>query len=97
MSVVIRGYIRGYWPLSVKSGDVSDVLKRTFVGPHFKNKKLPESVIRTAFLSLQILTGEDWNAAMYDGIQAYGGVKDLGLVARSFLFHFWLIVFTSYT
>lgn len=24
-------------------------------------------------LSLQILTGEDWNAVMYDGIMAYGG------------------------
>ena len=23
----------------------------------------------------QILTGEDWNVVMYDGIQAYGGVK----------------------
>ena len=33
MSVAIRGYIRGYWPLSVDFGDVSDVLKRTFVGP----------------------------------------------------------------
>ena len=33
MSEAIRGYIRGYWPLSVDFGDVSDVLKRTFVGP----------------------------------------------------------------
>ena len=33
MSVAIRGYFRGYWPLSVDFGDVSDVLKRTFVGP----------------------------------------------------------------
>ena len=24
-------------------------------------------------VSLQILTGEDWNAVMYDGIMAYGG------------------------
>lgn len=24
-------------------------------------------------LLLQILTGEDWNAVMYDGIMAYGG------------------------
>lgn len=23
--------------------------------------------------SVQILTGEDWNAVMYDGIMAYGG------------------------
>lgn len=27
----------------------------------------------SAGLSLQILTGEDWNAVMYDGIMAYGG------------------------
>jgi len=26
----------------------------------------------------QILTGEDWNVVMYDGIQAYGGVKVYG-------------------
>lgn len=25
------------------------------------------------FIFLQILTGEDWNAVMYDGIMAYGG------------------------
>ena len=24
---------------------------------------------------IQILTGEDWNVVMYDGIQAYGGIK----------------------
>merc|ERR1712142_1371129 len=29
----------------------------------------------------QILTGEDWNVVMYDGIQAYGGIKSLGAVA----------------
>ena len=30
---------------------------------------------------MQILTGEDWNVVMYDGIQAYGGVKvSLGVV-----------------
>ena len=33
MSVATRRYIRGYWPLSVDFGAVSDVLKRTFVGP----------------------------------------------------------------
>lgn len=30
---------------------------------------------------LQILTGEDWNAVMYDGIEAYGGVKSFGILA----------------
>uniref|UniRef100_A0A1Y1M5C5 Voltage-dependent L-type calcium channel subunit alpha n=2 Tax=Photinus pyralis TaxID=7054 RepID=A0A1Y1M5C5_PHOPY len=29
----------------------------------------------------QILTGEDWNVVMYDGIQAYGGVKTIGALA----------------
>uniref|UniRef100_A0A3P9NPV5 Voltage-dependent L-type calcium channel subunit alpha n=1 Tax=Poecilia reticulata TaxID=8081 RepID=A0A3P9NPV5_POERE len=28
----------------------------------------------------QILTGEDWNAVMYDGIQAYGGPSSSGMV-----------------
>ena len=31
-------------------------------------------------MSSQILTGEDWNAVMYDGIQAFGGVTSVGLV-----------------
>ncbi|XP_038219335.1 muscle calcium channel subunit alpha-1-like [Zerene cesonia] len=29
----------------------------------------------------QILTGEDWNAVMYEGIKAYGGVGTVGIVA----------------
>ncbi|XP_065166003.1 voltage-dependent calcium channel type D subunit alpha-1 isoform X4 [Atheta coriaria] len=29
----------------------------------------------------QILTGEDWNVVMYDGIQAYGGVGSFGILA----------------
>ncbi|XP_014484756.1 PREDICTED: muscle calcium channel subunit alpha-1 isoform X2 [Dinoponera quadriceps] len=29
----------------------------------------------------QILTGEDWNAVMYVGIQAYGGVASIGVLA----------------
>ncbi|XP_076224243.1 ca[2+]-channel protein alpha[[1]] subunit D isoform X3 [Nomia melanderi] len=29
----------------------------------------------------QILTGEDWNAVMYDGIRAYGGVASFGMLA----------------
>lgn len=30
---------------------------------------------------IQILTGEDWNTVMYDGIRAYGGVASIGIVA----------------
>lgn len=33
------------------------------------------------WLSLKILTGEDWNVVMYDGINAYGGVASLGILA----------------
>ncbi|XP_063929308.1 muscle calcium channel subunit alpha-1 isoform X2 [Zophobas morio] len=29
----------------------------------------------------QILTGEDWNAVMYNGIEAYGGVNGFGVLA----------------
>ncbi|XP_078040970.1 ca[2+]-channel protein alpha[[1]] subunit D isoform X2 [Augochlora pura] len=29
----------------------------------------------------QILTGEDWNVVMYDGIRAYGGVASFGMLA----------------
>nr|AZP54645.1 voltage-dependent calcium channel type D subunit alpha-1 [Tetranychus cinnabarinus]QNJ46268.1 voltage-dependent calcium channel type l subunit alpha-1 [Tetranychus cinnabarinus] len=29
----------------------------------------------------QILTGEDWNVVMYNGIQAYGGVETVGILA----------------
>jgi voltage-dependent calcium channel L type alpha-1D len=29
----------------------------------------------------QILTGEDWNTVMYVGIQAYGGVSSIGVLA----------------
>lgn len=28
----------------------------------------------------QILTGEDWNTVMYDGIMAYGGPASSGMV-----------------
>jgi voltage-dependent calcium channel L type alpha-1D len=31
-------------------------------------------------IALQILTGEDWNAVMYDGIRAYGGVHNAGAI-----------------
>merc|ERR1719382_1661694 len=29
----------------------------------------------------QILTGEDWNVVMYDGIEAYGGIRGMGAIA----------------
>merc|ERR1740128_191821 len=36
---------------------------------------------QSTFTVFQILTGEDWNVVMYDGIQAYGGIKSMGPVA----------------
>lgn len=32
------------------------------------------------FFDFQILTGEDWNMVMYDGINSYGGVSSIGLI-----------------
>lgn len=36
--------------------------------------------LRFHFLCLQILTGEDWNSVMYDGIMAYGGPSFPGML-----------------
>jgi len=48
-----------------------------------------DSFFQACFTVFQILTGEDWNVVMYDGIQAYGGIKGLGSVALIyFLFLF---------
>ncbi|XP_073994416.1 ca[2+]-channel protein alpha[[1]] subunit D isoform X2 [Rhodnius prolixus] len=50
-----------------------------------QNKDKPRSNFDSFWQSLltvfQILTGEDWNAVMYDGIQAYGGVSSPGILA----------------
>merc|ERR1711879_494570 len=35
-----------------------------------------DTFIYSVLTSFQILTGEDWNTVMYEGIQAYGGVED---------------------
>ncbi|XP_070559615.1 voltage-dependent L-type calcium channel subunit alpha-1D-like isoform X5 [Ptychodera flava] len=32
----------------------------------------------------QVLTGEDWNEVMYDGIEAYGGVSSAGFLASAY-------------
>lgn len=36
--------------------------------------------MNTAFYVFQILTGEDWNAVMYDGIMAHGGPSMPGIL-----------------
>ncbi|KAI9556867.1 hypothetical protein GHT06_016659 [Daphnia sinensis] len=52
---------------------------------NFENQELPRSNFDSFWQSLltvfQILTGEDWNVVMYDGIKAYGGVASLGILA----------------
>ncbi|XP_023340259.1 muscle calcium channel subunit alpha-1, partial [Eurytemora carolleeae] len=58
-------------------------------GGKFKERKSPtygyskpranfDSFSESFYAVFQILTGEDWNVVMYDGIQAYGGVKSFG-------------------
>ena len=42
---------------------------------------LSESCLSDLKKSFQILTGEDWNVVMYDGIEAYGGIKGMGAIA----------------
>ncbi|XP_054865938.1 calcium channel, voltage-dependent, P/Q type, alpha 1A subunit, b isoform X12 [Amphiprion ocellaris] len=50
------------------------------------------AAIMTVF---QILTGEDWNVVMYDGIESQGGVNDKGMVFS--IFFIVLTLFGNYT
>ncbi|KAF7652808.1 hypothetical protein LDENG_00091470 [Lucifuga dentata] len=50
------------------------------------------AAIMTVF---QILTGEDWNMVMYDGIESQGGVNDKGMVFS--IFFIVLTLFGNYT
>ncbi|XP_035829518.1 voltage-dependent calcium channel type A subunit alpha-1, partial [Aplysia californica] len=43
----------------------------------------------------QILTGEDWNEVMYDGIRAHGGIEKSGMLASSYFIV--LVLFGNYT
>ena len=45
-----------------------------------------------AVLSIQILTGEDWNAVMYDGIRSWGGIGDGGAIVAILYFIFLVVV-----
>ncbi|KAL7638969.1 UNVERIFIED_CONTAM: hypothetical protein RMT77_010503 [Armadillidium vulgare] len=40
-----------------------------------------DSFIQAMLTVFQILTGEDWNVVMYDGVRAYGGVESPGIIA----------------
>ena len=44
--------------------------------------------------SLQILTGEDWNEVMYDGIQSQGGIQRGMIYSLYFVI---LVLFGNYT
>eukprot|EP00794_Sanderia_malayensis_P016019 gene16019-17636_t len=44
----------------------------------------------------QIMTGEDWNAVMYNGMNAYGGPKNVAGILFSLYFVF-LVIFGNYT
>uniref|UniRef100_A0A3B3CKV4 Voltage-dependent P/Q-type calcium channel subunit alpha-1A n=1 Tax=Oryzias melastigma TaxID=30732 RepID=A0A3B3CKV4_ORYME len=50
------------------------------------------AAIMTVF---QILTGEDWNVVMYDGIKSQGGVNDKGMIFS--IFFIVLTLFGNYT
>jgi len=39
-----------------------------------------------------VITGEDWNAVMYDGMLVYGGTTTSGLVI-AFVYFFFLVIF----
>lgn len=75
-------------------------------GGKFKERKFPgelelektrmnfDSFSNSLFSCFQVLTGEDWNTILYDGVMAYGGPKKLGLVAS--LYFIILFIFGNY-
>lgn len=48
--------------------------------------EIPSDSIQTddGFVPLQILTGEDWNEVMYNGIQSQGGINGGGMIYCSY-------------
>lgn len=46
------------------------------------------------FISFQILTGEDWNEVMYNGIKSQGGTKSGMIYSLYFII---LVIFGNYT
>ena len=43
----------------------------------------------------QILTGEDWNEVMYQGIESQGGIQSYGMIYSTYFII--LVVFGNYT
>merc|ERR1719334_2771842 len=63
---------------------IAALLGMQIFGGRFKNEESRgtfNSFGQSCLTVFQILTGEDWNVVMYDGIQAYGGIKGLGAIA----------------
>ncbi|XP_076330683.1 muscle calcium channel subunit alpha-1-like [Tachypleus tridentatus] len=55
--------------------------KFNFDSTHGKPRSNFDSFWQSLLTVFQILTGEDWNLVMYDGINAYGGVGSPGVLA----------------
>ncbi|XP_072181814.1 voltage-dependent L-type calcium channel subunit alpha-1D-like [Diadema setosum] len=55
-----------------------------FESTELKPRSNFDSFFQSLFTVFQILTGEDWNEVMYDGIQAYGGVNSIGILASTY-------------
>merc|ERR1712128_188637 len=56
-------------------------------GGRFKNEEARgtfNNFGQSCLTVFQILTGEDWNVVMYDGIEAYGGIKGMGAIAAMY-------------
>ena len=71
-------------------------IERKFPGDLEKEKTRMnfDSFFNSLFSCFQVLTGEDWNTIMYDGIIAYGGPKQMGLVCS--LYFIILFIFGNY-
>ncbi|KAJ1530607.1 hypothetical protein ONE63_005487 [Megalurothrips usitatus] len=55
--------------------------KFNFLKTEDKPRSNFDSFWQSLLTVFQILTGEDWNVVMYDGIRAYGGVASFGILA----------------
>ncbi|KAG1664655.1 Muscle calcium channel subunit alpha-1 [Nymphon striatum] len=53
--------------------------KFNFNEDEYKPRSNFDSFWQSLLTVFQILTGEDWNEVMYDGIKAYGGVQTVGM------------------
>ena len=79
---VFQVIITGDWSTLTGGGGGGGALAQMFhYAPEENKTKLIFILFFIANKLDKILTGEDWNAVMYDGIKAYGGVASLGILA----------------